>query len=319
MLAMILTVLKIIGITLLCLLITILVLAGLVLFVPIRYRAAGYYREEYAVNGKISWLLHLITVKVSLCRDKELQLVVRLFGIPVYDMQRKKQKAERVKKKKKKMVEDNQAEEETSDIVMTKPPVPHRPGSEETAKEPESVLQSEENQSSNEFMEKDVPKEDDTPSFWEKLKILFAKCKERITNIGYTFRRICDKIKKIKDNITYYMELWQEENTKLALAACKKELLRIWKDIKPKRFRVNALLGMDDPGTTGQIIGYCAMLYPLHQGNVVVVPDFETKVFEADFLLKGKLTVYVYIMVAYTVLFNKNIKRLKKCLLREDS
>lgn len=313
MLAIVLTVLKIIGIILLCLLVTVLVIAGLVLFVPVRYRASGYYRGEYAVYGKLSWLLHFLTVKVSVSKDNELQMVIRLLGIPVYDMQRKKRKA------KKQTIKTESAEEEVSDNVMVKPPVPHRLGNKEKTKETEAVLQSEGQQSSDGLEEKGTPKEEDTPAFWERLKILYAKCKERIMNIKYTFLRICDKIKDIKDNITYYTELWQEENTKLAFAACKKELLRIWKDIKPKKFCINVLLGTDDPGTTGQIIGYCAMLYPIHQGNLIVVPDFENKVFEADFSLKGKVTVYVYTIVAYTVLFNKNMRRLKKCLLREDS
>ncbi len=326
MLAIVLTVLKIIGIILLCLLVTVLVLAGLVLFVPVRYHASGYYRGAYAVHGKLSWLLHLITVKVSFCKDDELQLIVRLLGIPIYDMQRKKQKVKKAESRKKERLKAEQAKEEVAGKVVTKPPVPHRPGNEEntsnlaeSVKEMESGSQTNGKQLMDEIVEKETPQEEDGFAFFEKLKLLFTKCKERIMNIKYTFRRICDKIKHIKDNITYYVELWQEENTKLALAACKKELLRIWKDIKPKKFRVNALLGTDDPGTTGQIIGYCAMLYPVHQGNIVVVPDFENKVVEADFLLKGKITVYVYIVVAYTMLFNKNIKRLKKCLLREDS
>lgn len=315
MLAILLTILKIIGIVLLCLLVTILVLAGLVLFVPIRYKASGFYRDRYSVRGSLSWLCHVISVKVSLQTDASLQMVIRVLGIPVYDMQKNKDKVSRKEKKSK----AKEPEKEFGETTTARPPVPHRPGVEEQLKDtqmPTSLVEDSIRLSDAEQVEESVPPK---LSWFDRLRGLWGKVKERVQNIRYTIRKICDKIKKIKDNITYYLDLFQEENTKLALQACKKELLRIWKDIKPKRFRVNALLGMDDPATTGQVLAYCAMLYPLHQGNLVVVPDFEQKVLEADFLLKGKITVYVYLVVAYTVLFNKNIKHFKKCLLREDS
>ncbi len=319
MLAVVLTVLKIIGIILLCLLLAILVIIGLLLFVPVRYRGSGYYHEDYAVKGRISWLFHLISIKLLLQKEQDLQLVVRVLGIPVYDMQKKKNKAAKKDEKKSKDKNKNKNEKKAKkaakqkheaahdeEIQIVKPPVPHRPGTEEQ----KSVL--------SETVNPDREKHK-TYDFVNKCRILWEKCKQSILNIRYTITRICDKIKTIKDNITYYMELLQEENTKLAFAACKKELLRIWKDIKPKRFKVNVLLGMEDPATTGQIVGYCAMLYPLHQGNITVVPEFEDKVFQFDFSLKGKMTVYVYLIVAYTIFFNKNIMHLKKCLLREDS
>lgn len=333
MLAIVLTVLKIIGIILLCLVLIILVVAGLILFVPVRYRANGYYHDDYAVNGKLSWLLHFITVRVSLQKDKDLQFIVRVLGIPVYDMQKKKYKAAKKAaedSKKKKATEAAGGEVDAvpeAELTVVKPPVPHRPGSEEKKAVLEETAKSETDskasvagdETADDIEQNLTEEEHGRLGLIAKCKASWEKCKQRITNIKYTFTKICDKIKNIKDNITYYMELLQKENTKQAFAACKKELLRIWKDIKPKKFKVNVLLGMDDPATTGQIIGYCAMLYPLHQGNITVVPEFETKVFEADFSLKGKLTVYVYLIVAYTILFNKNIRRLKKCLLREDS
>ena len=319
MLSVVLTVLKIIGIIVLCLLLTILVVAGLILFVPIRYRASGYYHGDYAVKGRLSWLFHLITVKVMLQQNSELELMVRFLGIPVYDLQKKKLKAEKAKKNNAKEVEP---EEEVEELKDAKPPVPHRPGSEVKKTQEEITLKID---APREDASNDIPKQEPGTKKHkgfrplQKCRELAGKWKAFSEKVKYTFHTICDKIKEIKGNITYYINLFQEESTKCALVACKKELLRIWKDIKPRRFKVNVLLGMEDPATTGQVVGYCAMLYPLHNGNIVIVPDFEQSQFEADFSMKGKITVYVYLMVAYTLLFNKNIKHFKKCLLREDS
>ena len=69
MISVLLTLLKIIGIVLLSLLGLFLVLLLIVLFVPVRYRIKGYYKDEFVCHGKIIWLLHLVSVSIDY--DKE--------------------------------------------------------------------------------------------------------------------------------------------------------------------------------------------------------------------------------------------------------
>lgn len=86
MISVILAILKIIGIVLLCLLGLLLLIILAVLLVPIRYQAAGSAAEkEIHARAGISWLLHLIQVKLELVNQKA-GITVKLFGIPIRRM-----------------------------------------------------------------------------------------------------------------------------------------------------------------------------------------------------------------------------------------
>ena len=86
MISVILAILKIIGIVLLCLLGLLLLIILAVLLVPIRYQAAGSAAEkEIHARAGISWLLHLIQVKLELVNHKA-GITVKLFGIPIRRM-----------------------------------------------------------------------------------------------------------------------------------------------------------------------------------------------------------------------------------------
>ena len=86
MISVIWAILKIIGIVLLCLLGLLLLIILAVLLVPIRYQAAGSAAEkEIHARAGISWLLHLIQVKLELVNQKA-GITVKLFGIPIRRM-----------------------------------------------------------------------------------------------------------------------------------------------------------------------------------------------------------------------------------------
>ena len=70
-----LTILKVIGWILLGILGLILLTVLTVLLVPIRYRADGVWKEEKYIRGRVTWLLHLLSIRVTY--EKELLLEVR--------------------------------------------------------------------------------------------------------------------------------------------------------------------------------------------------------------------------------------------------
>ena len=86
MISVILAILKIIGIVLLCLLGLLLLIILAVLLEPVRYQAAGSAAEkEIHARAGISWLLHLIQVKLELVNQRA-GITVKLFGIPIRRM-----------------------------------------------------------------------------------------------------------------------------------------------------------------------------------------------------------------------------------------
>ena len=71
-------VLKIIGIILLVLLGLLVAVLAAVLLVPLRYRADGSYHGRPVVTAKVTWLLHILSLKAVY--DEELDLSFRIFG-----------------------------------------------------------------------------------------------------------------------------------------------------------------------------------------------------------------------------------------------
>lgn len=88
--AIFLSVLKIIGWILLGLLGLILLLLFLLLFVPVRYKAKGHYDEDVLLDAKVTYLLHIVSVRF-LYTDA-FKMTIRIFGIPIRVKKKKKDK-----------------------------------------------------------------------------------------------------------------------------------------------------------------------------------------------------------------------------------
>ncbi|MCM1183137.1 MAG: hypothetical protein NC337_07170 [Roseburia sp.] len=299
MISIILTVLKIVGIVLLVLLGIVLLLAGLIAFVPIRYRAQGVYQEGKAsVTGRITWLLHLISARMAFELGQPLHIRVRVLGIPVFDNLRQP----KVKNKKREKSETN-TELQTASL-------PEEDVIPEERIAPEEDVIPEERIIPDKDMAETFEEDAENSTILQKIKIIWKKFVHFIKNIKYTIQRICDTIVKIRENITYYFRLLQEESTKAAFAACKGQLVKIFKNLAPQKYNVHLHLGFEDPATMGEVMAVWGMLYPFHEGRVDILPEFDRAVLEGDFFLKGRISVYVYIRTVLVLFFDKNIRRL---------
>lgn len=317
MLTVVLAILKWIGITILMLFGILIFLLCLILFVPIRYNADGFYNADYRVRARISWLLHLVSFSLDYEKDQPFRMKLRILGIPVFDNLKKKDRNSKKTKR-----HNNPAKEKSTPEVITA-------SMEEKAGSVTDVSEQQADKAQNEAGKADeaVPAAEDASNDDEadalgiiaKIKLLFSKVIEGFKNIKYTIHRMCDTIKGIKSNVTYYVELFKRDSTKAALAACKKQLLRIYHNLKPKKFQVKLHIGMEDPAALGDILGVWGMLYPIHQGNIDICPDFDQAVLEGEFYCKGRVTVYIYIWTVIIILFDKDIRRLRKCLVRKGN
>ena len=69
---------------------------------------------------------------------------------------------------------------------------------------------------------------------------------------------------------------------------------------------------MEDPATTGKILGTASAFYPLWGGNITLEPDFNEKKIEADVDFKGKIVLALLVIPAIKVWFNKDIKYIRR-------
>lgn len=136
----------------------------------------------------------------------------------------------------------------------------------------------------------------------------FGKISQKVQGIKYTIYNIYDKIKRIWKNISYYMELLQEENTKQLAAHAFSRAGRILKDIRPKHVKVRLLFGTGSPDTTGYLYGaYCILSAPLGAG-VCVTPDFEEKRLEGEFDIAGHVLVWTFVINGLRLVLDKKLR-----------
>lgn len=312
MLAIVLQILKILGIIIMVLLGILVSLILVALFVPVRYQAKGYYHETYEVQAKVTWLLHIVSAQVLFSKEQALLIIVKLFGIVVFHSQKNAEK---------KLEKANEEQCDSESTVVSTEEIEKQEVTQmaDTKVQPYRTARQEEMSGLKEKSLEEKKLEEKNLSFLEKIGVVVKKFIQQIVNIKYTIQKICDTINKIKENITYYTQLLQEDSTKEAILLCKKQLLRILKNVKPKVFLVHVHLGMEEsPNTLGQILAIWGMLYPIHKGNIAMQAEFDKTVMEGDFLIKGRITLYVYLWTVYLFLFHKNIRRVKKSLLREE-
>lgn len=316
MLSILLTVLKVIGISVLIILGLILFLVLLVLFVPVRYSGKGSYDgSASAVGLRASWLLHMISVRGEYQSEQALHICLRIFGIRIYDnlrTDRKKNRHKKVKSTKTKTKDTGEIQAASSEESVWEAPClePERkddPCAENAAAGARTA-------GSAGSSDESVDNSEKKPGIVQKIKNFLINFVNFFKNITFTIHKVCDTIVRIKNNINYYLQLLQSDSTKQALIVCRGQFGRILKKVAPRKFKVNLHLGFEDPAVMGQVLAMWGMLYPLHQGRIDIQPEFDRAVMEGEFSFQGRIPVFVFVHAGCILFFNKDIKRLIKSL-----
>lgn len=329
MLAVILSVLKTIGIVLLIVLLIAIFLALVVLFVPIRYRIKGDYpktvfadgegfdKEKAFLSVKFSWLLHIVSG--GLVHPDNTEFVVRLFGIRIFPRKKKAEKPEVDKKEKKDRKDKHKKEESAEDTgdKGKKPAVIVKTegfGDDDTDISETAEKVTEFNNGSNGNIENYAGEEDeeDEESFFDKLGKLAKAASELIrrpqhvfVKIRYTIFRLCDKISMIKTTL-------ENPIFERAYNLVKAKLIRLIKMILPDKYNVEVYFGAGDPATEAELMAVYGVLYPILFDNLKFIPDFENRALGADIDLKGHITVFTVIYCVAVCYFNKDVKKVIK-------
>ncbi len=334
MLHIILLILKIIGIILLSVLCLLLLALLLVLFVPARYRGIVHYHDTLYAKGKLSWLLHIISISF-IYENEELKQIIRIFGIRFRKREKKPKpikidpvsKAEEAPAETEELIgTENSAEAEKSaetEKLAEAEESAETEESEETAKaEASAETEAEANSAdaskagNTEASTEEAPEREKLLS---KLKRFFKMLYERIRNIQYTITHIYDNIASIGQKIGYYTDLLQDERNQAVFRLLFGQMGGLLRHVKPRKFRMDLMLGSEDPGTTGSILAILGILYPMFGGGLHVTPYYDRAVFEADVDLRGHITAFVFLRAAWIVYFNQDVKRLLRTLKNKEA
>lgn len=323
----ILLVLKIIGIVLLVLLACLLVVLLSIMFVPVRYKIKAAKTDVITGDIRISWFLRIINVRIYY--KDQLNAVFRIFGIPVYDYSRReelaKKKSEKAEKKETKS--DKKAEKsKRKEKKRTQKNAKYRL-KKENQNQKEIIIHPEEehshslNENAAKAANGSKPKDQipiDKGRVHKKKQNLWKKLQDFFNKISSIISGICDKITDIAHRLQHYLQLWERDEVKSTFKICKKQLFKIWNHVRPRKLQLYLRIGFDDPAVTGQILAYYSMLFPIFGNTIKIQPEFEDTILEGNLYAKGKITVFVFVQVAWTIFFNKDIRNFLELLKKEE-
>lgn len=271
MLGILLTILKILGIILLSALLLIILILCVLLFVPVRYSFRGKLENEYFITGKVTWLCSLLYVPITL-DEKGLHTDFRILGF----------KPGRRKKKKKRNIQQTEQEnkQKTERRVETKVETKIEEKIEEKIEQDESI-------------------------FYK----IYEKIYHRVTKI---INLIQEKIKGLKQLnakknqiLDFFCEQESVESKEKTIKIVKKALHHIM----PYRLEAYIKFGLEYPDETGKVYAVLTTLYGVYGKHLELVPDFENKVLEGNFKLKGRIRL---LNVIYYAIYLYRIKKLKE-------
>lgn len=276
-------------------LIIIAVLVGLVLlallavlFVPIRYRVEGQYNDmrKYAAV-KCSWLLHIISIQAGYDKDGGVQSAIRLFGIR---LNKAKTKAESDgsssssgSDKKKKDRDKDKAEHKAAKTVFESETYDNRQLDEKPEPEADGI-----------------DKTGDEPiGFKEKIKNKFQNVKDKVIYMKDNVRETTEKVSAAIHNDDY----------KQLVRFIKRQIIELFKLIKPRKGRLYVRFGFDDIETTGKVAMYLAVLYGIIGADIEIIPDFNEEIFEGEAYIKGRIRLIGAAVIAFRCFFNREFRR----------
>ena len=150
------------------------------------------------------------------------------------------------------------------------------------------------------------------------------KSKHTIQNFIQKIQGFFDKIHSFirniqakKDIAKHYIEILRQEEVKKSFSLCKKRIFKLIKHILPKKMKVSAHYGFDDPSTTGYVLAVYGMLPAAIGKKFKLHPDFEHSIIECDFMLKGSVNAWSMLHQLLCILADKNCRALYHIVKKE--
>ncbi len=289
--AILLSILKIIGILLLLALLLILIFLLLFLFCPVCYKISAIKEpESYRVTGIANWCLGLVRVKAVYPEPGA--VVVRVLGIPFWRSDKAKQA---------KAPADNSANasdsSETAEAISAASETPVSEEDSTSAESPGSAAQADNASGSSDTSGTQTT--DDASSQSKD-----GKTKKKGS--------LSERIKSYYQEFTFYRDFWQLEETQALLQKALGRLKRILKSTFPRKIEANVLFGTGSPDTTGYVMAVYGIMLPYLGPQVNVTPDFEQQILQGRLKAKGHISAFTFLRHVLSVLFDKNLKILRR-------
>lgn len=318
--AVVLLILKTIGLVILWILGILLALLLILLIMPISYRVKGRIDDpeggEEADIDKLKkqselevCVSFLLFIKAVIAYPESLCPKVKLFGITVFPKKAKAKEEDKTEENELSITEAPEAskEERAEESTDASPADSLEASVTENVQEAvpqetseSAVIEDNKTPETEETPETPDGNKDDTP---QKEKKPGVPISERLENTQKSY----DKTRKKGEKI---LSILQSEMFKNALYSVRVELFRIIKHILPRKWEIKGTLGLAEPSLNGQVFALLGAGKLLYGSRIDIEPEENMDRFRTDLSLavKGHLQLLMLVLVALRLLLNKSIR-----------
>lgn len=346
-----LAVLAVIGKVLLVILLIVLVLIALILFVPVRYQAAGKKSgKDISGNARITWLLGFLAFEVSLKKrlgaedasgeagaadDDGVKTNFRILGISPGERKKKREEDRKKKKKEKKKEKIEEIREKDPDqYARLREEARARREARLAAEKAEKERREREEAEAKEAEKKAVEKQKLlrrmqlkmyysmgrmyrlAHALWSTVTAVFSLCMNILLflaglpsaaaeKIGSFF----EKLAEILENINKWAAFLTSPPFTQTIGLLAGDIKKLLGHISPRQLAGEVAFGLDDPGTTGEVLAAVSAFYPKYGGKVKINPDFSGKTsFAFDLAGSGRIYLFYLVYLLLGLVFSRDVR-----------
>lgn len=307
--SVILLILKIIGWILLTLPALFLLIVFLVLVVPVRYRTDGSIEENIRVQGKVHWLLHILSFGFSY-NEEGFSYTLKLFGKRIALGEKLEDEEEEPDADSTDTaVHETKAEVENilpSDSKMQRQDVSVKDAAE--ANEKKDSKDGTDTKEQTSIVRKNIDETDsEKVSFGQRITSKFHDITNKIKGIRGKLADLSGQAGKIKAALT-------DEYNRNSVSAIWKELKYLLKHSRFRKIDTELNFALWEPSATGQALGILAMFPAIYQYDIGIYPDFEAdKTYvKGTFLVKGRIRLVHVLISGIRLLKERDIRNFIK-------
>ena len=297
------TILKVLGLILLILAGLIILIIGLVFFVPLRYKIDGSFIDEIPDgSASVSWMFSLVKGYVLYSKADGISAGVSILGKKIYDPFDERN------------VDDKPSSAFDKDMTIAGTDTDKNATKQKSDSE---IIVQDTSKQTDELLTDSKPAskgKSKSPGIRKRLKVFIDKSilsiKRLCSDIYDFFRALYMAVKDKTDRLKKLYELINKDKYKEALGFLKKEVFSVLKDIKPKKGSGYLEFGSGDPYNTGVVMEAAAVLYPLYCDWFNISPDFTQSRLEGKLSIKGRFGIFFIAFPLLRIYLNKDLKAL---------
>lgn len=300
MVAIVLGILKIIGILLLVILGLLLFVIISVLFVPLRYRAEGSFYEKLKGSASVSWFLHLISLKISY--DEKAQVDVRVLWF--HPGREKAEKAQ-----------DRAETPERAEPVTGRAYADFPEEADETEKSEADAFEKELTErvetaqvSATPGTDRHEGKNAGAGKIAARFRHFLSALKLKVQGIHRNLKKAAKKLRAGKNRWETILSFLRNEENKKTFRLAKRQIFAVIRHILPRKSEGKIRFGFADPYMTGQVLTWISPFYGLYGRHLQICPDFLEPCLEGEWKLKGHIRLGTILLLAFRMLLDKNIR-----------